>query len=227
MKFFEFLALHDYFEGLMIFVCLIAFIFSLRYYRRHRALRIVPYYIAIWLLMDGVEFYNYISPRGDRFANALDNIGAVIITIFEFCVFSLLILRFIEGARRRLAIKLNTVIFFIAEIFLYFRAYPRNPIISMCMLEAAALVLPCVFYFYELFTNMNTKALKDRPSFWIVTGIIYQGVYNACLTLSMAYMGRFSDGAYDFAILFYCILFVLFMRAYKCKPEEVAVAQTI
>jgi hypothetical protein len=90
----------------------------------------------------------------------------------------------------------------------------------MCVMEGVALVLPCSIYFYELFTGVNTKALKDRPSFWIVTGIIYQCVYNASLALSKEYMGRFGDGAYAFAILFYCILFVLFMRAYKCSPEE-------
>jgi hypothetical protein len=224
MKFFEFLSLHDYSEGLMIFVSLIAFIFSLRHYGRHRALRIISYYFAFWLLMEGVEFYRYISPRGDRFANALDLIGAAILTVFEFCVFSLIIFHYIAGAGRRLAIKLNTVIFSAAEIFLFFRKLPQNPLFSMGLLEAAALVLPCVIYFYEFFTNMNTKALKDRPSFWVVTGIIYQGIYNTCLTLSMEYLGRFGDGAYTFAILFYCILFVFFMRAYKCSPEEAAVA---
>jgi hypothetical protein len=219
VKIFEFLAVYDYFQGLMIIVTLIAFVFSLRHYNRHRALRIISYYFGAWLLIEGVEFYRYISPRGDRFAVALGPITAAIFTIFEFCIFSLLILHYVAGAGRRLAIKLNTVIFFIAEIFLYFRAFPQNPVVSMCMLEGAGLVLPCGIYFYEFYTSMNTRALKDRPSFWIVTGIIFQGAYNASLTLSMEYMGRFSDGAYVFAIIFYCLLFVLFMRAYKCSPE--------
>jgi len=223
VKFFEFLALYDYFEGLVIFIVLIAFIFSLRHYGRHRALRILPYYFAFWLLMEGVEFYRYISSPGHRVALALNAIAASF-TIFEFCIFSLLILHYVAGAGRRLAVKLNTVIFFIAEIFLYFRAYPRNALVSMNLLEAVALVPPCAVYFYELFTNMNTKALKDRPSFWVVTGIIWQGAYNLCLLLSMEYMGRFGDGAYALSILFYCILFVLFMRAYKCSPEERVVA---
>jgi hypothetical protein len=219
VKFFEFLALHDYCDGLVIFIILIAFVFSLRHYGRHRALRIIPYYFGCWLLMEGVEIYWYISPRGDRFPNVLSAIAASF-AIFEFCVFSLLILHYVAGAGRRLAVKLNTVIFLIAEIFLYFRAFPRSAVVSMNLLEAAALVPPCVIYFYELFTNMNTKALKDRPSFWVVTGIIFQAAYNASLLLSMEYMGRFSDGAYALGILFYCILFVLFMRAYKCSPEE-------
>jgi hypothetical protein len=220
MKFLEFLALHDYFNGLIVFVLLIAFIVSLRYYGRHRALRIVPYYIAFWFLMEGVEFYRYISPRGDPFANALDTTTAVIFTMFEFCVFSLLVLHYIAGTGRRLAVKLNTAFFFLAEIFLYFRMFPRNPVPLMGMLEAAALVPPCIIYYYELFTNMNTKALNGRPSFWVVTAILYQGVFNTSLLLSMKYMGRFSDGAYAFGILFYCTLFVLFMKAYKCSPEE-------
>jgi len=204
----------------MILITLIAFIFSLRHYGRHRAFRIIPYYFGFFLLTGALEFYRYISPRVDPVADMVDTTGAAMLTIFEFCVFSLLILHYITGAGRRLVLKLNTGIFFIAEIFLYLRAFPRNPVISMCKLETVGLVLPCGFYLYEVFTNMNTKALKDRPSFWIVSGIIYQTVYNACLTASMMYLGRFSDGAYAFAIFFYCILFVLFMRAYKCPPEE-------
>jgi hypothetical protein len=220
VKFFEFLALYNYCEGLFIVVALIAFIFSLKHYSRHRAFLIIPYYFGFWLLMAGTEFYWYISPPGGRFTYGLNLITASF-TIFEFCVFSQLILHYIVGAGRRLAVKLNTAIFFIAEIVLYFRAFPRNPIASMCLLESAALVPPCVIYFYELFTNINTKTLRDRPSFWVVTGIMCQNTYNTCLLLSMEYMGRFSSGAYTFAILFYCVLFVLFMRAYKCSPEEV------
>jgi hypothetical protein len=118
-----------------------------------------------------------------------------------------------------LAVKLNTVIFFMAEIFLYFREFPRNPYFWMGLLEAVALLPPCVIYYYELFTGIDTTALKDRPSFWVITGIICQAACNAFLMVSMKYMGRFGDGAYAFGILFYCILFVVFMRAYKSSPE--------
>jgi len=220
LKFFEFLALHDYFEGLMILTILIAFIFSLRHYGRDPALRILSYYFAFFLLSMGVEFYLYISPRDDRFANDLASICFGALVIFEFCVFSLLILHYITGPGRRLAIKLNTVIFFLVEIFLYFREFPRNPFFWMGLLEAGALVPPCVLYYYELFTGMNTTALKDRPSFWVVTAIVCQGACNAFLTASRKYTGRFGDGAYVFGILFYCILFVVFMRAYRSGPEE-------
>lgn len=224
VKFFEFLALHDYFEGLMLFTTLIAFIFSLKHYRQHRSLRILSYYFAFFLVAEGMEFYFYISPKGDRFALLLATLWIDALTIFEFCVFSLVILHYIVGAGRRLAVKLNTVIFFIAEIIVFFQTFPRNSIIPLGLLEAAAIVPPCVIYYYELFTSMNTKALKDRPSFWVVTGIICQGICNSSLILSMEYMGRFGDGAYNFGILFYCILFVLLMRAYRSSPEERVVA---
>jgi len=208
----------------MVFITLIAFIFSLKQYGQHRFLRILSYYFAFFLLAEGMEFYMYISPKGDRFAVLLASLWDDALTIFEFCVFSLLILRYIVGAGRRLAVKLNTVIFFIAEIILFFRTNPRNSIIPLGLLEAAAIVPPCIIYYYELFTSMNTKALKDRPSFWVVTGILCQGICNSSLTISMEYMGRFGDGAYDFGILFYCILFLLLLRAYKSSPEERAVA---
>lgn len=207
----------------MTVIVLIAFIFSLKYYSRHRAFRVLPYYFGGWIVMVGQQFYWYISPFAVRYAYVLHGIAAAF-TVFEFCVFSLLILHFIAGVGRRFAIKLITVILSIAEIVLYFRTVPRNPVVSMGLLEAGGVMLFCAVYYFELFTDMNTKPLKDRPSFWIVTGIICQNTYNTSLVLSMEYMGRFSDGAYTFGILFYCLLFVLFMRAYKCHPEEKAVA---
>jgi hypothetical protein len=219
VKFFEFLALHDYFEGLMVFGTLIAFIFSLRQYGRHPALRILSYYFGFFILAEASEFYLYISSKSDRFALLLAVICDDTLTVFEFCVFSLLILHYIVGAGRRLAVKLNTVIFFIAEIIFVFRTFLPRSNIPLGLLEAAAIVPPCVIYYYELFTSMNTKALRDRPSFWVVTGILCQAACNSSLILSMEYMGRFGDGAYAFGILFYCILFVLLLRAYKSPPE--------
>lgn len=207
----------------MTVIVVIAFIFSLKYYSRHRAFRVLPYYFGAWIVMVGQQFYWYISPFAGRYAHVLHAIAAAF-TVFEFCVFSLLILHFIAGAGRRFATKLIAVSLSIAEIFLYFRMVPRNPVVLMGLLEAGGVMLLCAVYYYELFTDMNTTPLKDRPSFWIVTGIICQNTYNTSLVLSMEYMGRFSDGAYTFGILFYCLLFVLFMRAYKCQPEEKVVA---
>jgi hypothetical protein len=220
VKIFQFLALHDYCEGIMIFTALITLIFSLRHYRTHPAFRIIPYYIGFCLFQAMVDFYVYISPIGDRFPFLLEDISTATFTIFEFCVFSLLILPYISGAGRRLAVKLNVVLFFIAEALLYLRTFPRDSIYSMCLLELIALVPPCFFYFYELFTTTNTKALKDRASFWVVFGIMYLSVLSFTLLLSREYVGRFGDGAYALGNLFYSILFVLFIRAYKCSPEE-------
>lgn len=206
----------------MVVSALVTFTFSLRHYRHHPAFRIIPYYLGSFLFATAVDFNEYLSPR-DRLADFFDNIGLTVLTIFEFCVFSLLILHYITGAGRRLAIKLNAVMFFLVEIFLYFRAFPR-PTLQMSMLESIALVLPCVVYFYELFNTVNTKALKDRPSFWIAIGIGYVSVCSLTETLSFEYIGRFGDGAYALGDIFYSILFVLFMRAYKCSPEEPAAA---
>lgn len=228
MNYFEFLALHHYGQGLMIFTALVAFIFSLRHYGRHRAFRIVPYYLGYFFLQAAIIDFNwYASPRGDRFANSLEQISTFILTIFELCVFSLLILHYITGAARRLAIKLNVILFFMGVVFLYFRSFPQLPTYSLFLLEPIALVLPGVVYFYELFTIVNTKPLKDRPSFWIVSGIMYLSVGSLTSMLSLEFLGRFGDGAFALGNLFYSIFFVLIMRAYKCSPDSRVAAQYV
>jgi hypothetical protein len=203
VKIFEFLAQHNYCEGLMIVTALITFIFSLRYYGRRRAFRIIPYYIGFCLFQElVVGFYWYVSPSGDRLANSLESISIIAFTIFEFCAFSLLIFSFIAGAGRRLALKLNAVVFFIAEILLYLRTFPRISIYSNSLFELIALVPPCLIYFYELFTTTNTKALKDRASFWVVLGVASLSVFSFTLLLSFEYLGRFGDGAYALGYVF-------------------------
>lgn len=220
---FEFLAQHNYCHGIMAFTALTAFIYSLRHYRSHPAFRIIPYYIGCCLVQTfAVDFYRYVSPPADPFAVSLERISTVILTIFEFCVFSSLILHFITGRGRRLAIKVNIVLFFMVETFLFQREAARSVIYSMCLTELIALALPCIMYFYELFTNTNTKALKDRPSFWIVIGISCLGVFSLTSLLTFEYVGRFGEGAYMLGDFFYCVLFVFFMRAYKASPPESA-----
>jgi hypothetical protein len=221
VKLVEFFARHGYGEGIMILTALVTFIYILRYFGKHRAFRIIPYYIGFCLFQSLiVDFYWYVSPSGDRLANALELGSAAVFTIFEFCVFSLLILSFIAGSGRRLAIKLNALVFFIAEILFYLRTFPRISIYTVCLLELLALAPPCAIYFYELFTTTNPKALKDRASFWVVLGIASLAVLSFTLLLTFEYLGRFGDGAYAMSYVFYSILFVLFIRAYKCSPEE-------
>lgn len=208
----------------MIFTGLITFIFSLRHCGRHRAFRIIPYYVGLFLIQSTiVDFYWYLLPR-DRSAIAIEDISTTVFTIFEICAFSLLILQYIVGAGRRLAIKLNLVLFVMVEIFFSLRALPPITSLQISLVEPVALALPGVIYFYELFTIVNPKALKDRPSFWIVSGILYLSVVSVISMLTFEYIGRFGGDAYALGNIFYSILFVLFMRAYKCNPDEWAVA---
>jgi hypothetical protein len=126
VKVFEFFAQHNYCEGLLLVTALIAFIFSLRHYGRNRAFRIITYYIGACLLLETVGFISYVSPRGDRFVSSLELICTLAFTIFEFCVFSLLILHYIAGTARRLAIKLNAVLFFMGGDFFLSPGVPAD-----------------------------------------------------------------------------------------------------
>ena len=208
----------------MLVTALIAFIYSLRNYSRHRGFRIIPYYIGFFLFQALlVDFYWYLSVQ-DRSALAIERLSSTAFTIFELLVFSLLILQYIIGPGRRLAIKLNVAVFFVVQTLFYLGVLPRILTLQMYLLEPLALVLPGVLYYYELITIVNPKALRDRPSFWIVSGILYLSVTSVTSMLTFEYIGRFGDAAFALGNIFYSILFVLWMRAYKCSPDEWMVA---
>ena len=220
MKILEFLALHNYCEGLMVLTALIAFILTLRHPGRNVAIRIIPSYLGCLLIAMAIDFYSYSSPVGNRLAASLEWISTTVITLFEFCVFSLLILYYIESSRLRLAIKLIAVLFFAAEIVVFFWAFPNIPIFSICLLEAIALVPVWSIYFYEVFSATNSKSPKDQASLGLVIGIMSLGAYSLITFLSRKYLGRFADGAYAFGNLAYSVFFVLLVRACKRNVPE-------
>jgi len=219
VKFVEFLSTHSYCKGLMILIALVTFIISLKYYGRHRILRIFSYYLGFSLLQSAVDCYRHMIGKGAHIPTLYALIVDTAFLVFEFSVCTLFILQFISAEKRRLILKINTVLYFVLLALLFVLKFPDVPFAWLFLLQSIVLVPPCLVYFYELFITVNSQSLKDQPPFWIVTGILFLNSCSIPLYLSLDYLGRYADSAFALNDILYSIFFILMIRAYRCNSD--------
>jgi hypothetical protein len=88
------------------------------------------------------------------------------------------------------------------------------------LLESVFLVPPCLLYFYERFLTVNLQPLKEQPSFWVVTGVLFLNSCSIPLQLTFGYLGKYREAAFSLNYILYSIFFILLIRAYLCSPEK-------
>lgn len=203
----------------MILLSLVAFIVSVKYYGRHKTLRIFPYYLGFSLLQSAADCYRHMAFKGEHIPTMLGLMVDTAFLVFEFLVCNLFILHFISVAGRRLILIVNAVVYVVLLIALYAVKFPTIPFTSLFLLQSIALIPPCLVYFFELFLTVNAKSLKDQPPFWIVTGILFLNGWSIPLYLSLDYLGAYAGSAFALNDVLYSILFILLIRAYRCSPE--------
>ena len=206
----------------MIFFTIVALVVGIIRYRYHRTLRIFTWYIAFSLLTDLIASYIYAYwPRGS-FPMKVMNATTITFSLFEFVVCNLFILHYISSQPRRRIIRISGLLYFAVLLFVVFVTYPLYYDEYYTVPEAIFLVIPCLFYFYELFLTRNLRPLTDQPAFWVVTGILFLNACDIPLLVTANFMGNAHDfnEAYSLNYVLYSILFVLLIRAFLCPPEE-------
>jgi len=206
----------------MILIAIVALVVSLKLYYRHRSLRFFSYYIGLSLIQSGADFYRHLAPKHDPFAYELIVIADIVFIVFEFSLCTFFILRYITGKARRWAVKLNATTFFIFLVLFLVHKLPIIVFSKLWLVESVALVPPCLIYFYELFLTVNSRSLKEQPSFWIVTGVLFLNSCSIPLLVSLEYLGSLEGTLFGLNDILYSILFVLIIRAFRCRPEEAA-----
>jgi hypothetical protein len=220
MNFLSFLAMSYYGVGIMMACTLAALVISIRYYRRHRNLRIFTYYIAFSFLQDMATFYALPYTHSWNLRMVMLVITALGFILFEFIVCNLFILRYIISPVRRRMIRIDCLLFFGILIFMYVGISHRILAGSYAVLESILIVPPCLLYFYELFLTVNIQPLKNQPAFWVVTGILFLHACDILLMLTFKFFGDYADAAFTLNYILYSLLFILLIRAYLCKPEK-------
>ena len=219
MKLLNFLAQSYYSTVIMIVATVAALVVSIRYYGRHKDLRIFTYYIAFSLLEDVIGICGYMAPDR-RSAYLPTSIAINSFALFEFIICHLFILHYIKSPKRKLIIKISLFVYPALLAFILIKKYPGSIYTPYFLLGCIFMVPPCLLYFYELFQNVNLKPLKDQPAFWIVTAFLFHNACTIPYALTGGFLGKYQVAATSVVYFLYSIVFLFIIRANLCSPEN-------
>jgi hypothetical protein len=211
----------------MILLAVAALMISIIYYKRSSSLHIFTYYIAFSLLQSMADCYFYTSTADEHLRRAVLMIASNSFMLFEFIVFNYFILHNINSRKRRRIVRMNGLLFVGVLIFVVSRTYRHILEGSYFLLESVFLVLPCLIYFYDLFITVSLRPLRDQPSFWIITGILFLNACSIPLLLTLGFLGNYREAAFTLNYILYIVLFILLIRAYLCTPEKLTNAPAV
>lgn len=151
-----------------------------------------------------------------------------LITISEFFVFLYFLFKTVNNIVAKRAILSMVVtglaVFFFWGMtdFLSSHTILYQTLMRIYPIEDSVVLLASGFYFYEIFNTPPFKSLINSPSFWIIVGFVSFMIITFPVTLIDSYLIKWKPIFYSntFAIVYisYIFMYVMFIRAYLCKP---------
>lgn len=218
-----------YSEFLMFIAELAALIIGLLYVRKDKIGRFFLAYIAFELSILLTDFYFLADNRlSQKFYNYFIYTTNSLIAYVELLVYFHYFRKLLHGNRIKKILTVLTIIYSLLIIILittkfsfitnryYYLAYITGAI------EFVFMLVPCVYYFIQLFKTSSSFRLTERPSFWIVTGIFFFSLISIPYYLLNRY---FFNSQFELRKLFNAILyytpftanFIFLIKAFLCK----------
>ena len=101
--------------------------------------------------------------------------------LFEFLVFISFISIYISSVKRKWSVRVIALVYIGILIFIGIKRNHVFFIYPFFLVESLFLVIPCLLYFYELFIHIHPEPLKNQPSFWVITGILFLNAWQYSL----------------------------------------------
>ena len=212
----------------MVATTMVALIVAIKNHNHNPELRLITYYIGLALVTDLISIYSEFFVKDLRLAGRVDGFAIAIFMIFEVILFYIYFYNNIRSNASKFFLKLLFISFFVICFYLCEKKSilfsPAQSSFGIMVGESLCLVIPCLFYFHDLFLTRNL-ILKNHKSFWIVTGILF---YNSCsipIFLLISYIQlNLPQYANIFLALNYIlnsVLFGLFIKAYLCRKPAI------
>jgi hypothetical protein len=217
----------DYFFNLASFIIgILGFLASLRINRTNNNLYLFKYYFLSYVVCTLAVYFEVIlfthSPRilfeSIRYTDLLFTFSEFLIPIIFFQ--RLFIKRKIESN----AIFFAKYTFLVVSVgLLIFDMVRLNELSYVTMeniftLQAICLLVPCIFYYRMAFIESPGRApISELPEFWIVTGISFFMLCTLPFSLLTNLLSSTFNTNYIIFDIFYCLLFLAFIRAFWCR----------
>jgi hypothetical protein len=217
-----------YYDDPFMFVCeLTAIILGIIYQRKNRigqfficyaildiSILIFDYYLLYFSNLSRKEFsYSLL------FTNSISFLGEILAYLFFFQLT-------LQNKLIKKVIPFLRLIFIVLLLFHFLNALlfhipiaGINDMYYLGVIEFFFLIIPCFFYFAELFSKPSPISLFRRPSFWITTGIFFYTFISIPYYLAKSKYQYNGELAILFFALPYGLTFLFLSKAFLCKTE--------
>ena len=193
---------------------------------KNKELKIFAIYLAVFPIIPIINcFYFEIFKPGYPsllFSNLL-KYEDYFFTIFEYLVFQSFFIRASRLYQKHLMVQqwiflLCALILLVTSIF-FNRKLLYETLFFLFTLQAICLIISAVMKFIEIFQVPEFNELHKEPSFWIAIGIL---ILTLCtlpfsFLLNFHKLDSFTGQLFLIFNFFYCILFILIIKAFLCK----------
>ncbi len=197
---------------------ILALIIGLKRKNLHKELNPILYFILLSLFIDIVSFYTAAIARRTQSVNTVEKLATDIFVMGEFGFYMVFILNNIGGSTRK---KITRGIIFLFYLCILIGSIvlkkhdefdkANYAYVSISTLDSISIIIASFFYFYELFKSSNFIDLKELPSFWVVTAILF---YNCCsLPIYVFERLLYTTNPYYYRIIF-SLNFMLYSLVY-------------
>jgi hypothetical protein len=200
---------------------ILVFIVSLMYcWRKSNPtyLRIFPFYHLVAIL---TEIFMEIYYINENSVIINSTVPYILFVLFEFSFFSIFIFKQLHFRKLKLFWLIAITFYIITHIAFLFIKDLNDALEPFIIIENIFLVIGCLIYYYDFFTELSILKVSKEPSFWIINGILL-----LCL-IETPLLGNFLTSKYDVLIksVLYCItngaaymlMYLLFIKAYTCR----------
>jgi len=221
-----------YFTDLFLSVFLIlVFIVSFIKRKKHPSFKFFPFYFASFIILQ-LHYYIaiifFFKPSYRKNIPLVNSYIDRITTIAEFFVFMYFLYCSIKSVQKKkltmwLAIVGLTiaVAIILKEVF-WDGAVKYRSLTNIYILESSSMLIPCFFYYHELFSASPKLKLRQDANFWTITGLTIYLICTLPITFVLAYLSEIDYPlyiqVYSIIHIFYIFLFTLIIKSYLCKP---------
>jgi hypothetical protein len=218
-----------YSELVMLCTELTALIIGLLYIRKDKAGQFFIAYIAFdFCILLADFFFTTSTGISKKFTSGFINTTNTLIAFIELLVYFQLFLKILDSQKIKKILAVLTVIYcaiiiiFLSTKFSFITS--RYNYISNITgtIEFVFLLIPCIYYFLQLFKTNSPLPLTDRPSFWIVIGIFLYSLISIPYYLLYSYIvnSHLELRQIFNACLYYIPFtanFIFLIKAFLCK----------
>lgn len=193
---------------------------------------IFRYYFLGYVILKFIFFVSPFLPRNLILFNkwvTVEELADYIFTLIEFLLFYFYFKKILKSSFYKKILTTVCYVFLLigCSILFYdmilFGKVQISSVGFLFNIQAVSLLVPCIFYYIEIFRSEPTLDLLQDSSFWVATGLGFFMISTLPVSLLLNNLYKSNVRVYYnlFTVfyVFYIILFSMITRAYLCKPK--------